>query len=256
MVFQYKDLNVSYECLGSGKRLILLHGWGGAAVWNNYLYKFIELGFQVFVISLPGFDQSDTPKDVVDSFFYADLVNSFVKELELEDFILMGHSLGGKVATIYQKKYGGADMLILSNSAGFKRFNPEVVVKVAIAKIGKFVLNFLGAFGQNEQRRQKLLSLFASDDYLESGAMKDSFKKIIGEDIRTLFKDIKIPSLIIWGDEDNQTPLIDGVEIQRSIQNSEIKIIKSAGHFPFISHTDTYFQLINEFVSKNEESNI
>lgn len=248
MNFRYKNLDIHYDVFGQGKRLILLHGWGGPAVWDNYIRDFVAMGLQVFVLALPGFGESDTPEQAIDSYFYADLVNSFLVELEIEKPIILGHSMGGKVAAIFQSKYKLASKIILVDSAGYKRFYIGVLLKVVLAKTGKFLFGLLGKFGRDALRRRSFLSILGSIDYLQSGDMKDSFRKIIGEDIRELLSSINIPTLIVWGDRDQQTPLIDAVEMNRAIKGSQLKIIKDGSHFPFVSHPDVFFKLVRNFI--------
>lgn len=250
MILEYKGLKVHYDVWGQGDRLVILHGWDGAEIWNNYVNQFLGLGLQVIVLHFPGFGESEIPDGVVDSYYYADVVKALFEELELEGSVVLGHSMGGKVATIFQTKYNLASKLILVDSAGYKRFYFTVFLKVLAAKIGKFFLGILGGFGKDSERREKLLTLAGSVDYLMAGEMRESFRKIIGEDIRDLFSKIKIPTLIIWGDQDLETPLIDGVQMSREIKNSSLKIIRNSGHFPFVTNTSIFFNLIRDFVGK------
>ncbi|MBN2100555.1 alpha/beta hydrolase [Candidatus Dojkabacteria bacterium] len=254
MIFEFKGLNVQYDVFGQGERLILIHGWGGPEPWAQYVPDLVSMGLQVFVISLPGFGGSDIPGEIIDSEYYAELVQKFLEELEIERPIILGHSLGGKVALILQAKYHLAKELVLTGSAGYKRFYLGVTLKVILAKIGKFILGLLGGFGRNVARREKFLSLIASEDELQSGEMKESFRKIISEDIRHILKEIKIPTLLIWGDADSQTPLIDGVEMSREIEGSKLKIIKGAGHFAFMDYPEIFFKLVKEFIENNRNS--
>lgn len=248
MNFLYKDLNIYYEVYGQGERLVLIHGWGGSDVWSSYINNFAEMGVQLFVITLPGFGTSDTPKEIIDSYFYADMVKAFLDELEIERPIVMGHSLGGKVAAILQTKYDIASKLILVDSAGFKRFYLTVFVKNMIAKIGKRMLELFARITKKTIDMERFMSMFGSRDYRNAGEMRDSFKKIVKEDIRDKFSEISVPTLVIWGDADKETPLIDGVEISRFIKDSQLKIIKDANHFPFITNTATFFKLVKDFV--------
>lgn len=254
MTFTYDNLNVNFDCFGVGERLVLIHGWGGAKVWDGYVSRLVEMGFQVFVISLPGFDNSDTPQKTIDSYYYAELLKAFLDEFDIQKPVLMGHSLGGKVITILESKYQVASKMILTNSAGYRRFYLGTTVKIIIAKIGKFFLKLFGSRGKRVTERKDAIKLLGSADYLAAGEMRASFRKIIGEDIRDLFKRISVPTLIIWGDGDFETPLIDGVQMNRAIKGSQLKIIKDANHFPFIYHTETFFNLIREFLNSSEQT--
>ncbi len=253
MKYSFDGVSVEYACIGSGQPLILLHGWGGSAVWAQFVGRLAELGFQVFVIDMPGFGGSDTPGHTVDSDWYAELIAKFCGEMEINNPVIMGHSLGGKVAIISHVKHGVGDRLILVDSAGFKRFYIKVYLKMILAKAGKSLLGLLGDFGREMMRRKILLNKLGSADYLAAGKMRESFRKIIGEDIRALLPDVEAETLIIWGDRDNETPLIDGVQMNRLIPNSKLRIIEKAGHFPFVSHGESFFKILQEYF---DEQNI
>jgi len=250
MNFNYEGLNVYYDMFGQGKRLVLLHGWGGPNVWFPYIDKLVQDKFQVFLIHLPGFGNSSIPTQTLNSYKYSEIVVSLVKSLEMENCVLMGHSLGGKIATICNSKYKIGSKLILVDSAGFRRFYIDVWTKKNIAHTGKLILKHFGQFGEKILESRVLLKILGSVDYIDSGKMKNTLKLVVEEDIRTEFSKVKSKTLILWGENDKATPLIDGVEINRRIHDSKIFIFKYADHFPFICYPKLFFNIINNFVNE------
>lgn len=252
MQFNYKGLNVHYDCIGQGKRMVIIHGWGGSEVWRSYMQAFAQKGFQVFLITLPGFGDSETPDDAVDSYFYADLIKKWMEDLEIDDPIIMGHSLGGKIATILNTKHEIGSKLILIDTAGFRRFYLITWIKIVAAKIGKYLLNIFGVSTEELLKNKDFAQKIGSVDYAEAGSMRETLKVVTNEDIRDLFKEVKVPTMIVWGENDLDTPLVDAVEIHRNIKNSQLRVFENSGHFPFVEHPSVFIDLITEYSLDDE----
>jgi len=70
--------------------------------------------------------------------------------------------------------------------------------------------------------RSFLSKKFGSVDYLNAGNMTDIFRKIISEDLQSVLSRISIETLLIWGEKDTETPVLDGKIMEREIQNSKL----------------------------------
>ena len=96
--------------------------------------------------------------------------------------------------------------------------------------------------------REKL-SAFYSPDYLKlSPIMKESFKLIIREHLDGSLSKIKNPTLVIFGDGDKETPPYMARRFHRGIENSELIIVKDAGHFCFIDKSVKFNTEVREFL--------
>lgn len=70
------------------------------------------------------------------------------------------------------------------------------------------------------------------------------------------FKNIKVSTMILWGESDNITPTWQGKELQKLIPNSQLKIIPGAGHIPYIENTKNFNEILLKFLeNKNPNSN-
>ena len=154
------------------------------------------------------------------------VVSKFNELLGIEFDIIMGHSFGGKVATLLSPRN-----LILLSSAGIvknKRFS--VRFKIAIFKI-------LKRFGLG-----KFWRVFASKDVNEmSKIMYETLKNVVDEDFSSIFANLKSNSLIFWGIGDEATPLSSGEKIASLIKNSKFYPLEG-DHFFFLKH--------GEFIAK------
>lgn len=225
------NLAVEYSDQGSGPAIVMLHGW------SDNLHTFDKLvselsGFRVVRLDLPGFGKSERPKDAWDVGQYTVFVRDFLAKLGIEQYILTGHSFGGRIAI---KGVGTGvlqpERLVLIASAGVAKertFKNEMLRTAA--KIGK-TLTLAWPFSLWRQRIRRKLYERIGSDYFAAGSMRDVFLKTIREDLLGYARGIQIPTLLIWGSEDTSTPLRDGERIHTAILGSELKVIDGASHF-------------------------
>lgn len=216
-----------------GKPIVFLHGWQQDKGSFTSLVPSLCHHFHLFLIDLPGFGQCNSPPLYYSSFDYAEEVVDWLNRQKLNKIILVGHSFGGKVASIIASKHPEiVSKLILIANAGILHPKPWYpIMKVFPKSLKK-------PFG----------SIFASRDYKQAGKLLPIFKTIVKEDLRDIFKSIKAPTLILWGKNDQELPFSDGQKIQQLIKNSRL-IALEGDHFPFISHPETIAELINNFVN-------
>lgn len=219
---------ISFFEKGEGRRIFLLHGWGAEAKKLVPLGEALaKNGWCVFIPDLPGFGQSPPPLSSWAVSDYARLVAGLAEKLKLNNYFLFGHSFGGrigiKMAVLYPNKVTG---LVLSGSAGLSR--PPVLKRLAfavLAKTGKPLL------GDNPLARKLLYKLAREHDYQKaSGTMRDTFKKVVAEDLRPLIKKIKSPVLLLWGKEDRITPFRDAEFIKEETPRAKIISFAGEGH--------------------------
>lgn len=242
------DLLVHYELKGSGKTILLLHGWGDSLRGMDNLSKELSLKYQVLAINLPGFGGSQVPAVAWDLNAYADFVASMLQKLNLKCYAMIGHSNGGAILIkgLSEKKLG-AEKLILLASAGIRNGrSTRNNVLLLISKSGKIMTSPL-SFKTKRLLRQKLYQKVGSD-MLVNENLKETFKKIINDDVRLAATSIKIPTLIIYGDLDKSTPLAYGEIFQKSIKQSKLEIIVGAGHFVHQEKSVEVLKLIESFL--------
>jgi len=225
--------------------ILFLHGWrSNGKVWEKVIENIT--GYNIYAIDFPGFGASDTPKNDFYLQDYADVVNNFINKHNLKNIIIIGHSFGGRVGMklagnnpSYLKK------LVLVDSAGIMLKNHNFI-KV-IAKLVKpiFKLPFMSPL------RVKIYQSMGADDYVATPKLKQTFINIINENLIILLPKIKIPTLLIWGDKDKDTPLEYARIIEQKIIGSKLVILKGAGHFSFLDKKDEFIEKIVSFIPTN-----
>jgi pimeloyl-ACP methyl ester carboxylesterase len=254
---------VNYRVVGSGKPVILLHGWRSSVKsWASFQEKLAGEKRKVIIPDLPGFGKTPLPSSQGWPLnYYAQWVEKFIQELgkrgELDfPLTLIGHSFGGRIAI----KLGAArkiplDSIILIDAAGL--IPPADFSKRIIAEIVKGGEIFLTAFyfppRFKEYLRLLVYQIIRQKDYLKvSPEMRETFRKVIGEDLFSLLPEIDLPTLIIWGEKDTLLPLEQAFIFREQIPNSKLEIIPESGHSPHLETPDKLLSLIINFLQENE----
>jgi len=239
---QYKQhtVDVSYEILNPEAKIdmIVLHGWGSNKALMKKSFGEHMDRFRHIYIDLPGFGGS-TCNLVLQTTDYARIVELLMIHLNAQKDIIVGHSFGGKVATVLNPS-----VLVLLSSAGIVwPKSLKVKAKIAIFK----TLKSLGL--------SKLRSYFVADDAKElNEPMYETFKNVVNEDFTYEFKNYDGKALLCWGKEDNATPLKSAYKIEELIKDSELEIYIGE-HYFFMDHAREISKKIEETFLKSLEQN-
>jgi pimeloyl-ACP methyl ester carboxylesterase len=229
----------------------MLHGWQDSLRTFDPLVPDLARHFRVLRLDLPGFGKSQVPPAAWVLSDYVDTVKAFLSKLSVQADVLVGHSLGGRVL-IKGIASGGLESrrLVLLASAGIGKSNSlrNRAFKV-VAKTGKFLTAMPPLSFARKPLRQRLYSA-AHSDYLSAGELKATFVNIVNEDLRTAAGAVKLPTLLIWGDRDTETLLLDGRLLNRLIKGSKLEIIHGAGHFLQHEEPGEVAKLIKKFAAK------
>ena len=243
------NLLINYEIIGKNKKIVLfIHGWGDD--YNNLKLAFQELkkNYQLVFLDLPGFGASQQPPLNYNLDRYALIIGDFVTKLNLKVNILIAHSFGGSVVIkALSRGYLTADKLVLIASSGirFTSLKKNRLKKLYITP-AKVILSPLPKKLQNKIIKN-YYSRRGSDLYLREDMMP-IFRNIVAEDIRKDATLIKIPTLLIYGQQDQETPVQYGYLLHEAIDGSTLEVINSAGHFVFKDRAERVLKLVQEFL--------
>ena len=247
-MYTYKDISIYYEIYGnSDNSILILPGWGNTRETFTSIINLLKDKYKIYILDYPFFGNSPTLNKELSIYDYSELIYNFIKDNNIINPIIIAHSFGGRISSILISKYKlKVNKLILIDVAGIKRFNIKLFFKTKIYKLLR-KLTILLPKNIRFKTQNKLLKLFSSNDYLNiPSIMKKTFQNIIKEDLRKYYKSINTETLIIWGDNDLDTPLKDGLYLKRIIKNSEIIIYKNANHFSYLN----YPYLTNKILEK------
>lgn len=198
---------------------------------------FLSKNYHTILLDLPGFGDSQRPPSVWDSRDYARFVSSFLSNIGCFDTSVMGHSFGGKVA-LYLALRNKVPKLILVAPSGLER---RSLLTHLLIFLGKLTKPFLPM-----QLKIALATRLGFTDWLEARQMRDILGKIVTEDIREVLSKISCPTLIIWGDRDNNQNISFAKVFKERIKNSKLRIVWGAGHNPHIEKPKEFLQILSE----------
>jgi len=225
--------------------LVFLHGWGGNNKSFSMAYQYFSNIYPIISLDFWGFGESDAPNIDYCLNDYVMQVKVLLKHLKAKNIVLIGHSFGGRVAI---KLANDTDLiiskLILVDSAGIKpRFSLIKFFKVKNYKIKKFLVKhkFLNA---------NCLTNAGSMDYkLMREEEKGVFIRIVNEYLNDVVKKINIPTLILWGANDKETPPYMAKILNRLITNSKL-VVLDGGHYAYLENHLQFCNEINNFIGE------
>ena len=237
-------LNYSYyKNKNTTKAVLFLHGFGGSIESFSILDKALRPYYHTINLSLPGFFCNGTVPDNFTVYDYAKLVIKLLNELNVKKVYIVSHSFGGRIAIILASLYSElVEKVVLIDSAGLKpRFSIVTYLKIKYFKFLKWLSKF-------KIIKKEFLNKFGSSDYKNlSSSQKKVFNNIIKEDLSYLLKNIKAPTLIVWGKKDKITPYYMAKKLNKSINKSRLILYKKAGHFSYLEEIKTIERDIHLF---------
>jgi len=212
-----------------------LHGWGGSIASFRALADRLSSEYTVTLIDLYGFGDTPHPDHTLTLSDYADGVGSLLLDLGIEDAVLIGHSFGGRVALRLAAHSSRVRALILIDSAGIPpRRTIRYYAKVLLYKIAR-------KFGYTAKNA-------GSADYRAlSGAMRGTFVNVVNDDNIEDAAGIKLPTLLLWGELDRDTPIYMCHKLHSLLTNSEEVVIKGAGHFSYLERPEFAYRVVRAF---------
>lgn len=244
-------LAAAYRTDGSGPAVLLLHGWGSSLDAFEGIARELAADYQVVRVDLPGFGGSEMPKSDWYIQDYAEWVQAFLQKVGVAELhAVMGHSFGGRIS-IKAVSHGlfMAQKLVLMGSAGVRQSQTaRNRAYKAIAKIGKAITAIPPLTVLQPRLKKALYKSAGATDYLNAGAMKQIFLNTINEDLQADARAITTPALLVWGENDTETPPAQGVQLASCIQGSQLKVLPAAGHYVFIDAQPQVMQLLKQFL--------
>ncbi len=234
---------------GTGEPLILLHGLFGALSNFKPLIEYFRNHYKVVVPMLPLLEMDILHTSVGG---LAKFVHKFIEARDYQGVHLLGNSLGGHVGLVHVLKHPERiKSLILTGSSGLFEngmgdsyprrgdyefikkkteltfYNPNTATKELVDEVYSIVNNRLKAI--------KIIAL-----------AKSAIRNNLGEGL----SDIKLPTLLVWGSNDNITPPFVAKEFNKLIPNSELYFVDNCGHAPMMEVPDEFNAILHKFLKK------
>lgn len=242
------DLLVRYETQGTGRSVVLLHGWGDSLAGLAGLQKQLAASYAVTSLDLPGFGASQTPAVVWNLDNYATFLQAFLAKTKIIPYAVIGHSNGGALAIRATAMHVIAPQrLVLLAASGIRNGQSlkRLLVKI-IAKTGNVASLWLPKSIRGRLRK-KLYGAVGSD-LLVVEHLTETFKRTVRQDVQADAATLTLPTLLIYAEADQAVPLADGHTYNRLIKNSRLEVIAAAGHFVHLDEPEQVVRLIEDFL--------
>lgn len=253
----YQGLKVQYIEQGQGPLVVLFHGWGANKELFGPLIAALAVQYRVAAPDTPGFGQSQEPLEPWNLADYCEFCRAFIDHVAAQEdveVILMGHSHGGR--TLIRLVGSGmlcpraVKKLVLIDSAGIlHEKTPQQLRRIRRYKRGKRILGLPPVKALFPHALERLQSRSGSADYrAASPVMRQSMVKVVNEDIREYLPRIEAETLLVWGEQDRDTPLSDGKLMEQMIPGSGLAVLPGAGHFCFIDRQYQFLAVMRSFL--------
>lgn len=226
-----------------------MHGWGCNSTTLASIEKVAVETHKVYNVDFPGFGKSQEPVEVWGVEEYTQMIEQLVKDEQIENPILLGHSFGGRVGVLYASR-NQVDKLILVDAAGVKpRRSLKYYIKVYSYKLGKKIMPLIYGKEGAQKRIDAMRAKRGSSDYNNASPMMRSIlSKVVNEDLKHCMPQIKVPTLLIWGENDTATPLSDAKIMERLIPNAGLVSFPGCGHYSFLDNPLQFAAVLRSFL--------
>ena len=243
----YKETGTSNACM------VILQGWGTTfSIYDGIAAHLTETErFRVVQLDLPGFGASPEPPEAWTVAQYADFACTFIGSLGVESVTLMAHSFGGRIAfelAVRDELPFAIDRLVLVDVAGIVREKTQAEKsKVARYKALRRLADNPTIYAMFPDLIDDWRSRQGSRDYRNaSPLMKQVLVKAVNYDQKHLMPQVSCPTNLIWGENDQETPLAFAQTMQGLIEGSTLAVVPDAGHFPFAENAPAFLAALDE----------
>lgn len=260
------QIRLHYQEKGAGPALVLIHGYGASTQDWSAVFEPLAERFRVLAVDLKGFGFSDKPAGDYTIPAQAALVMKWLEQLGVQRAALCGNSMGGAVALFCAlNEPSRVERLILvdsvaSNQAALESgLVPPLLLKPVIGPIlGALALTTPELVQAGLQRSIYDKSL-ATPERLESyyrplrtrHGQRAALAVARQWDLSTLERNlhrVQLPTLIIWGANDELIPLSHGRWIHQQISGSQLVVFPQCGHVPQIEKPREFVQAVTQFM--------
>jgi len=238
---------------GSGPALLSLHGAGGNPGWQPY-HEALSKTHTVYAPSMPGFNGTKRPDWVYTITDVAHFNQQMVQQLGLEQYVLMGTSMGGWVAAeMAATCHHNLKALVLADAVGIRPTEGEIAELFMVSAQTRLKLRFYDPSQvpnyeqytqeltpeerETEHSNREMASRLCWKPYMHNPSLPHYLRKVT------------TPTLIVWGRQDAIVPLNCAELYKQALPNATLRIIDHCGHSPAIEKPQEFQRAVTSFLS-------
>lgn len=268
--FDYHGISIKYTDEGAGRPLIFLHGFGASSYSWRYLTRHFSENYRVIAVDLKGFGLSDKPFDNRYSLReQALIIKSFIENKSLRDVVLVGNSFGGAVAMMTCLEFSGPQSpirkMVLIDSPASRQDMPNIFALLRTPPFNWLAISLMPPrvaawatlekdYFNSSKISDEAVLVYAS--YLKlpgaRSALLRTAEQLVPPNLNHIlerYREVTMPVLILWGEEDRTIPLSTGRLLASEIRNSRLMVIPNCGHLPQEECPEQTIEFISDFLS-------
>lgn len=252
--------SVAYEQIGEGPTLVLLHGFThDSRAWRPQLDGLADQ-FTVIAWDAPGAGQSPDPPETFGIGDWADCLAGFLDATGCEAAHIVGLSWGGLLAQEFYRRYSARvrSLVLADTYAGWKGSLPEPIPDERLAAClrdasllpSEFVQRYLPAMlsgSPSQQVREELARIMF--DFHPVG-FRLMARTLAQADTRDLLPNIRVPTLLVWGDADARSPMAVAHQFRDAVPGARLAVISGAGHVSNLEQPAQFNAEVSDFCLK------
>lgn len=236
---------------GDGSPVLLLHGWGASAELFVPIFDGLQPGRRLIAPDLPGFGATPPPAQPWSVHEYAAWVVALLDRLGVPRCDVIGHSNGGRIGIVLAAEHPArVRRLVLTDSSGIRprhglRYRYRVATYKALRRAERATV-LPRALRDAAQRRS---ARSGSPDFrAASGTMRATLVRLVNEDLIPVLPRVAAPTLLIWGERDEDTPLRDARVMERLIPDAGLVVFEGAGHYAYLEQAGRFCTVVDVFL--------
>ncbi|MBC7628610.1 alpha/beta fold hydrolase [Ferruginibacter sp.] len=254
----YQNTNIHYSIYGSGKLVMLLHGFAEDSSIFDTQVNFLKENYLVIVPDLPGIGKSEIfKKENVLLTDYAEILKAIVDEEKIISFTLFGHSMGGYITLAYANKYAETlNAFGLLHSSAYADDEEKIATrKKSISFIDQngtaaFLKTTIpNLFYDLDKNKDAVKTLIEKGNSFAPEVLIQQYNAMIARpDTTSILKTFKHPILFIIGEHDKAIPCEQGLQQSHLPQIAYVHMLRSTGHMGMIEEPDMVNKYLGEFL--------
>ena len=251
---------IAYRIEGEGEnRVLLSHGWGCDMKLMQPVADALKTDHRTLAVDFPGHGESGRPPEPWGVPEYAACLRELLERLSFLPCSVIAHSFGARVAAWLEAEEPGIfHRIVFTGGAGI-RPKPSEESKARTARYKKLKgycetakkIPLLGRAAENME--EKLRQKYGSRDYNALDAeMRQTFVKVVNQDLTDVYSRFHASTLLIWGDADTETPLWMAKEMEQRIPDAGLVILEGGTHFAYLEQIGRFNVIVRQFLKGDE----
>lgn len=244
---------IRYYDIGNGPPLVLVHGIGGDADQWAFTFDALSAGNRVIAFDLLGFGRSDKPAIDYRVEGYVEFLDRLLRGIGIGRAAVLGHSFGGWIAAAFALQFPErVDKLVLVDAAGIDAGAVDVPIDLNVSTRRAMREAFEFMFHDKAFVSDTLVDL-AYALHLERGdghAIRSALRTLAEprEKLDARLGELRVPTLLLWGEQDALTPVAMAREFHRRIAGSQLELIPECGHLPPLEKAAAFARAVTRFL--------